>query len=134
MPVPWKSFVPDVVTMFTTAPPGLAVFRREEVRLHLELLNDVDRRRELQIGDSRILLHGRNGHTVDENVGSGVARTVGDEVRVVVAAPPPEPTTPGSEIRQHMELRARFGSGKMYRFSMTCPRFAIVVLISAAEP
>src|SRR5262249_59970909 len=44
----------------------LAVLRREEVRLHLELLHHIHGRRELQIRNAGVLLDGHYCHAVHE--------------------------------------------------------------------
>lgn len=79
---------------------GLTVFGREEVRLHLELLDNVDRGKELQVGHSEILFNGCNRGPVDEDVGGAVAGAVGAEVGVVVAPATARADHTGGEISE----------------------------------
>jgi hypothetical protein len=76
-------------------PAGLAVFRSEEVRLHLELLHRINGGRVLQIRDAGVLLDSHDSNPVQQNVRGRIARTVGDEVRIVVAPAPARAHHPG---------------------------------------
>ena len=83
----------------------------EEIRLHLEFLNGIDRGRVLQIGDAGVLLHGHHGDAVEQDVGGRIARAVRDEVRVRVTGAPARPDDPWREVgeghRISLEVRQR---------------------------
>ena len=61
---------------------------REEIRLHLEFLNRIDRGRVLQVGDAGVLLDRHDGHAVEQDVRRGIPRAVRDEVGVRIPGPP----------------------------------------------
>ena len=92
--MPSNLLVPDLVTMFTTAPPS-GEFGGEEVRLHLELLHRVHRGRVLRSVTpefcSTVTTVTPSSRTSDVELREPLA------TKLVFESPgrPPDPTTPG---------------------------------------
>ena len=90
-------------------PARLPVLSREEVGLHLKLLHRIHRRRELQVGDTRVLLNSGHRRSVNQHVRSGVARAVGAEVRIAVAAPPTRTHDARRQVGQAHRVAGQIG-------------------------
>ena len=87
----------------------LRVLRPEEVRLHLELLDRIDRRRPFQISRSGVLFGDIDNRSVHQHVRSRVASAIGDEVGITRVDSSIGADHAGSQVQGHERIPPDIG-------------------------